>query len=56
MTALSFAASLDILLRRVKAQRIEPEPLAPVAYDDPQRNPNYCWTHNAIYPACANMH
>jgi hypothetical protein len=32
------------------------EPPAPVSYDDPQRNPNYCWTHNMIWPACAGMH
>jgi hypothetical protein len=32
------------------------EPPAPVAYDDPQRDPNYCWTHNMIWPACAGMH
>lgn len=52
--ALSFAASLDLLLRRAKLLRIEQEPV--VAYDDPQRNPNYCWTHNMIWPACAGMH
>lgn len=57
MGALSFAASLDLLLRRTRAlRRQETEPPAPVAYDDPQRDPNYCWTHNMIYPACAGMH
>jgi hypothetical protein len=34
-----------------------PEEEAPPAPpDDPTRNPNYCWTHNAIYPACAGRH
>jgi hypothetical protein len=51
---MSFSAALDLLLRRAWFLRIEAEP--PVAYDDPQRDPNYCWTHNMIYPACADMH
>jgi hypothetical protein len=31
----------------------EPEP-APA--DDPTRDPNWCWTHQQIYPACAGQH
>lgn len=52
--ALSSSATLDFLLRRAWVLRTEEEP--PVPLDDPQRDPNYCWTHNMVWPACAGMH
>lgn len=24
--------------------------------NDPTRDPNWCWTHNMMYPACVGMH
>jgi hypothetical protein len=54
MGALSFSASLDLLLRRAWLLRAEEAP--PVPPDDPTRDPNYCWTHGQIYPACAGQH
>lgn len=53
MTAVSFSACLALFALRARLLRAEEEV---VAYDDPQRDPNYCWTHNMIYPACAGMH
>jgi hypothetical protein len=32
------------------------EEAPPAPPDDPTRNPNYCWTHGQIYPACASQH
>jgi hypothetical protein len=54
MSALSFSASLDLLLRRTRALHAEHAP--PVAADDPTRSPNWCWAHNAMWPACADRH
>jgi hypothetical protein len=28
----------------------------PAPADDPTRNPNWCWTHSQIWPACAPQH
>lgn len=38
----------------VRSEQPEEEPPAPP--DDPTRDPNYCWTHSQIYPACAPQH
>lgn len=27
-----------------------------VANDDPRRSPNWCWMHDAMYPACIARH
>jgi hypothetical protein len=52
--ALSFSASLNLFRHRAWLLRAEEEP--PVPPDDPTRNPNWCWTHGQIYPACAGQH
>jgi len=26
------------------------------ASEEDMRNPNWCWTHGMMYPACAGMH
>ena len=49
-TTVSFSDLLAKFLLRTRSVN------EPVAYDDPQRDPNYCWTHNMIYPDCAGMH
>lgn len=54
MSALSFAASLDLLLRRAWLLRAEEE--QPVPADDPQRDPNWCHAHGQMWPACAEKH
>lgn len=54
MTALSFSASLELLLLRTRALLAGQAP--PVAADDPMRSPNWCWAHNAMWPACADRH
>lgn len=52
--ALTFGGLLAAFL--LKAQLLMAEDQEPVPADDPQRNPNYCWTHGQIYPACASQH
>lgn len=52
--ALTFNDLLSMFLIRARLLRAEEEPPAPA--DDPTRDPNYCWMHNALYPACAQQH
>lgn len=52
-TALSFGAYLALFALRARLIRAEEEV---VAYDDPRRDPNWCWMHNMLWPACAGMH
>jgi len=54
IAALTFNELMAGFLRHAK-RPVADEPEV-VAYDDPQRDPNYCWTHNMIWPACAGMH
>jgi hypothetical protein len=51
--ALTFNDLLTEFLIRARLLRSEDEP---VPADDPTRDPNYCWTHGQIYPACASQH
>lgn len=48
--ALMFSAFL------LRAFTLRAEEAPPVPADDPTRNPNYCWTHGQVYPACAGQH
>jgi len=41
------------LIRRVRGALL-PRPQAPA--NDPQRDPNWCFMHNMMWPACQNMH
>jgi hypothetical protein len=50
--ALTFGGLLAAFLLRGRRKRTQEV----VAYDDPQRDPNWCWTHNMLWPACAGMH
>lgn len=50
---LTFGGLLAAFLLRARRGRAAEEV---VSYDDPRRSPNYCWTHNMIWPACAGMH
>lgn len=53
----SFEDMLSDFLRKARALRSEEEEKEePVAQDDPQRDPNWCWMHNMLWPACAGMH
>jgi hypothetical protein len=52
--ALSFEDILTGFLQHALRPVVEREEV--VASDDPRRNPNYCWTHNMIWPACADRH
>lgn len=52
ITALTFGQLLAAFLLQAHLGRAR----AVVAYDDPQRDPNYCWTHHMIWPACEGMH
>jgi hypothetical protein len=54
VNALTFSEFLAAFLFSVRVMRTE-EP-APVPLDDPTRDPNWCWTHNQMYPACAQQH
>lgn len=54
MSAVSFSASLDTLLRRAWLLRRQEDPAVPP--DDPQRDPNWCHAHGQMYPACAPQH
>jgi hypothetical protein len=44
---------LSAFLRSARRQRVEDEV---VAYNDPQRDPNWCFAHGMLWPACAGMH
>lgn len=54
MNTLTFAEMLTAFGLSALIVRAEEAP--PVPADDPTRNPNYCWTHGQIYPACAGRH
>jgi hypothetical protein len=51
---LTFSEVLSAFALRALILRAEEAP--PVPADDPTRNPDYCWTHGQIYPACAGQH
>ncbi|MEV7814292.1 hypothetical protein AB0P05_26740 [Streptomyces flaveolus] len=53
ITALTFTQVLAAFLLQAHMMRAEEQP---VPADDPQRDPNYCWTHNMLWPACAEQH
>ncbi|MFF3363554.1 hypothetical protein [Streptomyces misionensis] len=52
ITTLIFGQLLAAFLLQAHLGRMQ----GVVAYDDPQRDPNWCWTHNALWPACAGKH
>lgn len=54
IATLTFNDLLTEFLIRARLLRVEEDPPAPA--DDPTRNPNYCWMHGQIYPACAGQH
>ena len=54
IAALTFNEVLLAFLAGARMLRAEEEP--PVPADDPTRDPNYCWMHSQIYPACAQQH
>ena len=35
---------------------VRTEEAPPVPAEDPTRNPNWCWTHQQMWPACAGQH
>jgi hypothetical protein len=49
------SALWSLFLRSARRQRAE-EQVVTANDDDPRRSPNWCWTHNMLYPACAGMH
>jgi hypothetical protein len=53
IAALTFNDLLTEFLVRARLMRAKEEV---VAYDDPQRDPNWCWMHNKLWPACADEH
>lgn len=54
IAALSFSDTLTEFLVRARLLSAEEEP--PVPADDPTRDPDWCWAHNKMWPACADEH